>query len=276
MPRLLLLAIIAAMPFPATARAGSAAGCADLMRLIQTTYTFKPSKLSRAEQATAAANMDKVWKLVKSDPANLAPCLRAAIEDPHADPWFRFDGSNLLMTVDPSPDSKAVQARAYLGADLADVEPEVWVETLAQRGWEGFDVSEAGARWLANPKMKYYIAAHGGFPVDAIAGALFLFGSMEEPLSRDALVKIANQLDHPGREAAVRILCTHTTRESFLAMKQLNVAGLSQRASERLKRRLENPELVVPAANPTLSKKNNPNPSGVPSPMARESTCCSK
>ncbi len=33
--------------------------------------------------------------------------------------------------------------------DLDDTNPDVWVQTLALRGVEGFDVAEGGARWLS-------------------------------------------------------------------------------------------------------------------------------
>jgi len=255
MSKRFLLAAIVLLSFPVALRGAAGESCADLQNLIKSTYTFKPSKLSKAERASASEKMDKVWKMVEGNPGPLAPCLRAALENPHADPWFRFDGSNLLVSVSPSRESKALQVQAYLSADLDDVEPEVWVETLAKRGLEGFDVSPAGARWLADPKLKYYLAAHGGFEVGAFAGALFLFGSMDEAQARETLFKIANDPNHPGRAPALWILASHATPESFRALKQVDLSGLSPQIRESVRRRLENPKLIEPAAQPKMSRE---------------------
>lgn len=59
--------------------------------------------------------MDSLWDTVRANPGELLPCLRAALADPKTDPWFRFDGSNLLVTIDPSPESKAFNA--YVNGD---------------------------------------------------------------------------------------------------------------------------------------------------------------
>jgi hypothetical protein len=255
MLKLAVLFLAGALTFPKTVRAISGEGCGDLQRLIQATYKFKPSKLSKAEQSSAAAKMDQVWRTVESNPKELAPCLHAALEAADVDPWFRIDGSNLLVSVDPSQSAKAIQVRAYLGADLDDVSTQVWVETLARRGAEGFDVSQAGARWLANPKLKYYLPIHGGFEVGAFPGALFLFGSVDEALALGPLVKIANQAGHPGREIALWILTVLATPEALKALREVNTSGLSEEATEGFRRKLDHPDLIEPAAKPEVSRE---------------------
>src|SRR6266550_8080713 len=87
--------------------------CGDFERTIKTTYNFRPALLSSSERDHKSTAMDQVWKMVKADQAGLLPCLRKALEDPQADSWFRFDGSTLLVSLDPSPDSKILLVRGY-------------------------------------------------------------------------------------------------------------------------------------------------------------------
>lgn len=250
-----LVAAALALAAPAGLRAGNQADCTEFQRLVKNSYNFKPSKLTKAEQGASVEQMDRVWKAVEAEPQRLEPCLRSSLEEANADPWFQVDGSNLLVSVDPSKASKAIQVRAFLNADLDDVATSVWVGTLATRGAEGFDISRAGVRWLANPKLKYYLPQHGGFEVGQLPGAMFLFGSVDETMALDPLVKIASQEDHPGREAALWMLTMLATPEALTAMRHVNTAGLSREASDGFRRQLEQPELIEPAKNPAVSRE---------------------
>ena len=131
--------------------------------------------------------MDGVWSLVKKDRATLLPCLRAALIEPNADAFFRFDGSNLLMSLDPTPESRSILVRSYAVVDLADVDLRVWVGRLASLGAEGFDISDAADKWLRFPRASYFLPEHGAYKVAAQNGAMFLYGSMDEAHATPAL-----------------------------------------------------------------------------------------
>ena len=253
MRRLLFLTMFFALcPLPAL---GQQPDCAEFQRDVKTTYNFKPARLeSEAESVAKSAAMDRFWNAVKAKPDVLLPCLRAALADPQSDPWFRFDGSNLLVSLDPSPASKAEQVRQYTSVDLGDVNLEVWVSTLARRGAEGFDVSEAGARWLAYPNAKYYLPQHGAQEVDRLLGAIFIFSSMDETQATPALLKIAGAAEHPGREHAISLLLMQATPEALRGLKAVNLAGLSEGAQAALRRHLERPLTITPRARPKTSR----------------------
>jgi hypothetical protein len=68
----------------------------------------------------------------------------------------------LLVDVDPSGASKALQVRKFVEADLDGAALEYWVATMARRGVEGFDTSAAGAKWLSYPKAKYSLSIIDG------------------------------------------------------------------------------------------------------------------
>jgi len=239
----------------ASATAGQQDSCTEFQKELKRTYDFKPSRFSsQAEQDVKAAAMDKFWEMVKAKPA-LVACLRSAIADPQSDPWFRFDGSNLLVSLDPSSASKAEQVRQYTTVDLEDIDPRVWVSTMAQRGAEGFDVSQAAARWLTFPKADYFLPEHGAAKVDAFIGAFFIFGSMDEAFATPALLKIASDPNNPARERALIMLMSQATPEAFGALKTANKIGRSAEAQAALLKGLRNPPRVEPRAQPKSTRE---------------------
>lgn len=253
-PRVFIFTVLLLLSVTA-ARAQQSQPCAEFQKTVKATYNFKPSQLkSDAERDAKSAAMDRVWEMVKASPSALLPCLRAALADPQSDPWFRFDGSNLLVSLDPSPASKAEQVRQYTAVDLDDVHLMVWVTRLAQLGAEGLDVSEAGARWLAYPKAKYYLPMHGAQEVNKFLGGIFIFGSMDEAQATPALLKIANSAAHPGRDTAISLLLMQATPEAVRGLKALDRTGLSAEVQAFLRAHLEKPLLIVPRDKPKTTR----------------------
>jgi hypothetical protein len=230
--------------------------CADLNQTIKITYNFRPALLANdAERNQKSAAMDKVWNSVKASPSELLPCLRQALDDPQADAWFRFDGSNLLVSLDPSEASKKLQIKSYVASNLDDVDLRLWVTTLARRGVEGFDVSEAGERWLMYPKARYFLPEHGAYEVKAFEGGLFIFGSMDEAQAVPALIRIVNQVGHPGRELALAILVNENTPESRRALKELDLSSFSSKARNVIRDELDHPKIFQPRSKPKTTRQ---------------------
>jgi hypothetical protein len=229
--------------------------CSSFRQAIESTYNFKPSKLTNSEQAIKSAAMDRFWQMTKADAGRLLPCLRVALQDRNADKWFRFDASSLLVEIDPSPASKAVQVSSYTYADLDDVDLRTWVRVLASLGVEGFDVSEAGSRWLDYPKASYFLPEHGAYEVETFQGALFLFGSMDESQATPALLKILAQASHPHREFALELLMAQATPEALRALKQLDTSQFSAATRDRIRRLLIGPKLLKPRLRPKTKRE---------------------
>jgi hypothetical protein len=238
-----------------TATPGQENQCTRLQQMLSETYNFRPAKLNEAEQAAKSSAMDHVWEAVKSDPTSLLPCLRAALAAPKADPFFLFDGSNLLLSLDPSENSKVTVIRSYALVDLADVDLRVWVGRLALLGAEGFDISGAAERWLRFPNAFYYLPQHGAYKVTAENGAMFLFGSMDEAQATPVLQKIVADKNHPGREIALWALMNQATPEALRALKDIDSRQFSQKAQSSLNALLKGPRLLEPRKNPKNSRE---------------------
>lgn len=247
--------IIGALLFSslASVQGQTAQSCANFQQLVKENYTFKPSKLSNSGRETKSEAMDRVWKYVKSNPAEMLPCLHAALQDPKADQFFLFDGSNLLVTVDPTKESKAIQLRSYTTVDLADVDLRVWVVVLANLALEDFDTTTAAARWLAYSEASYFIPEHA-FGVGPLEGALFLYGTMPESQATPALAKIASDSTHRGRAFAIRLLMDQATPESLRVLRTLDQKSLSQKQKKALSEFFAKPRVVTPRTQPKTTR----------------------
>ncbi|HVS82340.1 MAG TPA: hypothetical protein VHE60_11465 [Pyrinomonadaceae bacterium] len=229
--------------------------CDAFQQTIRNTYNFSPALMNDAELKVESAKLDVFWNKVRQSRATLLPCLRKALKEATSGSFFNIDGSMLLVDIDPSGASKALQVRNFINADLDGTSLEYWVGTMAHRGVEGFDTSAAGAKWLSYPKAKYNLSMHGGFPVDSFIGAVFIFGSMDEDLATPVLLRIANQPGHPHRDDALAILMSQATPASLRALKQVNPAGFPAGTSQSIRELLENPNLLKPRAHPKLTRE---------------------
>jgi hypothetical protein len=238
-----------------SATAAQVEDCAELQRLVRATYNFKPSRLNEAERTAKSNAMDRVWEAVKTDSTKLLPCLRSALADSQADPFFRFDGSNLLLSLDPSDESKRTLIRSYAQVDLADLDLSVWVGQLALLGAEGFDITQAADKWLRFPNASYYLPQHGAYKVTMDNGAMFLFGSMDEAQATPMLLKIVADKKHPGRETALWALMNQATPEAHEALKQIDSRSFSKKAQQSLSALLKGPQLIVPRTKPKNTRE---------------------
>ena len=226
--------------------AARAQDCSEFRRLAQETYGFRPSKLDASGQQAAGKRMDSFWTRVKEQKAALLPCLRSALEAQDADPWFRIDGSSLLVEVDPSPASKSLQTRLWCAADLDDLAPEVWMGTLANLAADGFDVSPAAKRWMDKPAT-FTIAKHA-LEVNLRYGARFLLGSMDEAQALAVLDPIAADAKNPAREVALDLIACLATPEALRALKRIGLEGCEEKTRKALA-----PLLVKPGQIPRRS-----------------------
>lgn len=231
--------------------------CDSFMQTVRTTYNFNPAQFNDAQRSAASAKLDDFWSSVRQSRATLLPCLRQALKSDKSGSFFGIDGSMLLVEIDPSGASKALQVRKFIEADLDGTDLEYWVKTMARRGVEGFDTSEAGAKWLSYPKAKYELSMHGGFPISSFLGAVFIFGSMDENFATPVLLRIANDVSHPHRDDAIAILSSQVTPAALNALRQINTAGLSAQSQKALQDIVANRDLLKPRAHPKLTREEN-------------------
>ena len=243
-----LLLLIAAPPPGETS-------CSSLKSLLDATYGFRPSLLDRKAQDAKAQQMDAVWQTVQKRPGTLIPCLKVELAGRTQDSWFLFDGSQLLVSLDPSPESKLILLGAMKQVSLDDVDLRVWVETASKLGKDGSDTSEVGRRWLNYPRARYFLPEHGAYEVDRGNGAMFIFGSLDERYATPALTEMARTLSGEAKEISTWLLMSQATPEALRALRDLDPVGLSERARASRRSLLENPLLIEPRASPKTTRK---------------------
>ncbi len=239
---------------PETGSAKPPPGCEEFQLLVDTTYTFKPSKLTPDERTSKSNAMDVVWEKVKAD-RKLIPCLRSRLGQPNANNFFLFDGSNLLFSLDKSDESKKILIASYARTDLVDVDVRTWIAYLLMFGLEGFDTSSAAETWLKANDPFYYLPQHGTVRVDKRIGALAIYGSMEERFATPALAEIANQKDHPGRDIAADLLVMQVTPEAAALLMKIDRTSLAASVRDRVKNYVNNPSFILPRVGPAKASR---------------------
>lgn len=238
-----LFTLVAFLIILAVGSISAEASCEDFNKLLDKTYNFKPSKLT-SEQIDAKSNeLDVVWNQVKAN-RTLVSCLVEATKIRKNDKFFRFNASNLLISLADTEDGRKFLLEAYGEVDLADINLRYWIPYIVTYGIQGLDTSAAGDNWLRFPDPKYYLPQHGTLAVNKSAGALIIYGSMEEKFATPALARIANDKLHPGRELAVDLLMQQVTSDSMKALIGMDQSGLSELLREKLKTYLTAPLLI--------------------------------
>lgn len=221
--------------------------CDELKAVIDKTYGFKPSKLTREQITAKSSELDKVWEIVDKSPGELLGCLRNEIDQRKDDTFFRFNASNLLYKHDQSVETKKLMIETYSGADLADINPRYWLPYMAAFGFEGLDVTEVGKTWLRFPDPTYYLPQHGTRPVDKRVGSLAAFGSMDESIATPALAKLSTEEKGDIQSIAIWLLVNQATDESDREVRAL-IRTLPKSLADSVLRDVLQPRPIEPRA----------------------------
>lgn len=238
----------------AAAASAAPSPCAQFAESLKSTYGFRPSKLTPAQVDEKSSAMDAVWTAVQQDPGKLTPCLKEALAKPTDDTWFLFDASQLLVSVDPSRESKKVLLDALTRVSLDDVDLRSWVRHASALGLDGFDTSALGKRWLAYPNAKYWLPEHGAYEVDRENGSMFIFGAAEERFATPALAEVCRTSTGEAKEIAAQQLMSQATPEALREVARLDTGGLSERTVASRRALLEGPALITPRKQPLTTR----------------------
>jgi hypothetical protein len=169
------------------------------------------------------------------------------MKKPEADGFFIFDASNLLISVDPSDEHKELLIKSYMQVDFEDVDLAYWVPQIAKLGYEGFDTSAAGRKWIdaANPSYPYPDPKHPGI-INKYRGTLIIYGSMDEKYAIPALSEIALKKDHIYRGVAIALLTHHTSPEVYKFLQKIDQKELSEQVKGIVQSILSRPTLLRP------------------------------
>jgi len=127
---------------------------------IDSTYNFKPSKLSKSEQLAKYPAMDKLFYKIKDDTTRYLPQLRNELIASGHNPYFYYDGCAFLLELSNNISDKNLIAKTIVKADLEDLSPESYTRLLNQLADDGVDVTTAALKILSDDKFSFFIPAH--------------------------------------------------------------------------------------------------------------------
>lgn len=127
---------------------------------IESIYNFEPSKLTDKEQEIKMPLLDKFWDQVKSDTTKYLPLLRVELTATGHNPYFYYDCSTLLLSLTNNKSDKELAIEAISKCDINDISRKVYVKTLNNLANEGFDVTKAAIKILADEEYSFYIPQH--------------------------------------------------------------------------------------------------------------------
>ncbi|HEY6945203.1 MAG TPA: hypothetical protein VI431_08680 [Candidatus Acidoferrum sp.] len=195
--------------------------CKRIADAEQKLYGFRSAKLSDPERKQKSAAMDSFWQLVKSSGQRGVACLRPLLEK-QTDTFAVFDEASLLYSLDRSPESLNIVARAVARTDLADVQPADYVRMGLVLAKQGLDTEPIGRNYInAKSDVTAYLPEHGAYRLDRVAGAILLFGVLPTDKIDDALSAEVKSDNTDTRNAAAIVWSLNMTARSFKGLADL-------------------------------------------------------
>jgi hypothetical protein len=216
-----LLAVSAAVP-----AYGQSDSCAALQSAERHTYGFDPTLLSDGQRAAKSQALQKFWEDAKGLGAPAVPCLRQMLESDTRDPFFLYNGSLLLFSLDTSSSSIAAISAALAGADPKGVDAAKFIGFLIELARLDVDIGPLAAKYMNYASL--HADTQGQNQVRLIDIALLLYGSMQLVLAEKYLEGLAQYGEPNARPAAVFALALNLTEPAFRALHAgVSLAGLS-------------------------------------------------
>ena len=195
--------------------------CQTIAEKEQKLYGFRPAKLSDSERKQKTAAMDSFWQLVKRSGKQGVACLRPLLEK-QTDTFAVFDEAALLYSLDRSPESLGIVARAVAKADLADIQTADYVRMGLALAKQGLDTEPIARNYIETKSdVTTYLPEHGAYRLDRTAGAILLFGVLPTEKIDDALSAEVKSSNPDTRNAAAIAWSLNMTARSFKGLADL-------------------------------------------------------
>ena len=201
--------------------------CAELQKDKSPIYGFHPSQVSEKEREAKSAQMDRFWKLVKSQGQPGIDCLKQLIVAEQQDGFFVFDAASLLVSLDQSPASLEVALTGTSKTDLKDVDSSAYIRMTMFLFHKGLEITPLVEHYMTAPEVKGFVPQHA-MTLDRETGALFMYGSMPISSADQSLIKMLNSNQSATRSAAAALLSLSLTEGSFKAIKAVDRTSLSE------------------------------------------------
>ncbi|HWZ97549.1 MAG TPA: hypothetical protein VN025_07300 [Candidatus Dormibacteraeota bacterium] len=127
---------------------------------VQQTYNFQPHLLTTQQINEKSGLLDKFWEKAKSQRDVYIPGLRQELADFSSNPFFLFDGSQLLLSLSNTPADRKIVCAAIAHTDLHDLQSKDYFLLVHRMAAQGEDTTAAAFHILAEPKFQIFIPEH--------------------------------------------------------------------------------------------------------------------
>jgi hypothetical protein len=200
--------------------------CDSLNLTKKKVYGFKPSQISDSLQQLKSDEMDVFWKIARNNSTDAAPCLQSLIENEHADSYFCFDASSLLLRLDTTGKYWPTVISGLKKCDLEDLQLSSYLEICFYLGYKKQDIGELAKNLISVPNAKIFLSNHF-LTLNAIYASIFLFNMMPVSTAEKVLsgtIRNGNPTAKHNAAVVLNILATDkgdSLINSLIAGKQL-------------------------------------------------------
>jgi len=184
--------------------------CEKLSKLKTEYYGFKPNSLNKKQTESKSAQLDKFWELAKTDPEKALPCLRDMIMAENNDPYFCFDASTLVLTLDKKEQYLDVILEGVRKCDLKELQGEPFLRVAYFLGNKGKNISALTEKLMSTPGAHVFLAQHA-INLSAADASIFLYNLMSTKDAEDNLFKIIADSNPTGKRNAAIVLTLLST-----------------------------------------------------------------
>ncbi|MBD1365336.1 hypothetical protein IDJ77_16080 [Mucilaginibacter sp. ZT4R22] len=179
--------------------------CEKLANLKTQCYGFIPTSLTTKQQEAKSAELDKFWNLAKTDPNKALPCLKEMILNENNDPYFCFDASTLILSLDRKQQYLDVVLAGVNKTDLKQLQLETYLQVCFSLAKNGKDITAATEKLISTPGAHVYLTIHV-IDLSAIDASLFLYNTMTTESAERCLINIITNGNPTGRHNAAVVL----------------------------------------------------------------------
>jgi hypothetical protein len=216
MNRIVIITLLALCTFTCQAQSF----CEKLAQLKKECYGFKPTLLNEQEKEAKSGKLDQFWNLAKTDPDKALPCLKEMITNENNDPYFCFDASSLILSLDKKEQYLDVVLAGVKKTDLRDLQLENYLQVCYFLGRKGKDVTLPVEKLISEPHAHVYLTVHV-IDLSAIDASLFLYNTMSTEAAERSLINTITNGNATGKHNAAVVLNLLSTIRGDSLLNQL-------------------------------------------------------
>ena len=163
----------------------------DLHEEITKVFNFYPHKMTSEEQKAVLPKLDNFFEFVTKNKNEYLESLRTELKRDDNNPYFYFDGGNLLLELSKTEQDYQLVADALVKTDLRDLPPDMYLNRLLSLSLKGANVIDAALHVLDDTTFQAYIPQHA-LTLKYAAGLKFILPRYQSELYIDELISKFN------------------------------------------------------------------------------------